>query len=248
MLAKIRLAVLVLIMLGLLGYLGYVVATRPINCVTPVVYELVVYDTAFGLPKEEILKYIHDAVAVWNTALGKEILVEGTNPKLPIRFEYDASQQTVDAVSTISSQIDATKKQQSAAADEYATLKEEYDAARAEGRATQAMADQLDLVLKKYYTLKDKVSADIALGNSLIPKDEFEDGRYVSDNEGQRIYVYAFQNKRELMRTLIHEFGHALELEHVSNPDSIMYPMNKSTSLVLSAEDKAELVRACAQK
>jgi hypothetical protein len=76
-------------------------------------------------------------------------------------------------------------------------------------------------------------------------REEHKEGRYISDEKGQRIIIYSFEDRENLHRIVAHELGHALELEHVNTEDSIMYSINKGEDLRLSAEDKAELDRVC---
>ncbi len=243
-----RLVVLLVVMVALLGCLWYVYAERRIPCVTPTTYALTEYSAKFGVPEADIQNDIKQAAALWNTALGKEVFVEaaGNKPQLPIEFVYTAAQQAVDTVASANTAIDTINARQQALAKQYAALETQYNAARAHGEDTNTLVDQMNALAKQSEALRKDADAEFAKErNAVTPGEEIEGGRYVSDKDGERIFIYSFQNKTERLRALMHEFGHALGLEHVSGSDSIMYPINSSKSLVLSREDKAELARAC---
>ena len=201
---RLRLFTLFVIMFLLLGYLGYEFYTRRVPCVTPTTYALAAYDQKFGIPQDEVVSDIDQAAEVWNDALGREVFVESANPELPISFVYDASQQAEDTISSLNAAIDKTKSEQTAVGNQYATLKKQYDAAVISGHATKAMADKLDALLKQYYALADTINADVSQEQDAVPEGNIEGGRYISDDSGQRIYIYSFQNKNELLRALIH--------------------------------------------
>jgi len=79
---------------------------------------------------------------------------------------------------------------------------------------------------------------------------EFNQAEYIGNPYTQKgeINVYQFGNKKDLITALTHEFGHALGLDHVANPKSIMYYLtgiNAETSPTPSVEDLAELKMVC---
>ncbi|HEY4480337.1 MAG TPA: matrixin family metalloprotease [Candidatus Paceibacterota bacterium] len=73
---------------------------------------------------------------------------------------------------------------------------------------------------------------------------EFNQAEYT----GSAINVYQFKNNEDLLTALAHELGHALGMDHVENPSSIMYYLtgtNVKPGLVPSVEDLSELKRVC---
>jgi DNA-binding protein H-NS len=81
------------------------------------------------------------------------------------------------------------------------------------------------------------------IGNTLGR--EFCEGLYEYKNGKRSITVYQYDNKYRLVRVLAHEFGHALGLNHRKSADAVMYPLIKSDSLELAADDIAALKEHC---
>lgn len=75
--------------------------------------------------------------------------------------------------------------------------------------------------------------------------EEFSEGLYISDQSGTRIDVYQFNDRKQLVRLLAHELGHALGLEHIDNPNAIMYKLNESKNLTPTKDDIFELKAIC---
>jgi hypothetical protein len=74
---------------------------------------------------------------------------------------------------------------------------------------------------------------------------EFTQGDY----GGGRINIYKFSNPTELQSVLVHEFGHALGIDHVEGGSSVMYYLLGDTSVApeLSNEDKEAFIAVCGQ-
>jgi predicted nucleic acid-binding Zn-ribbon protein len=74
---------------------------------------------------------------------------------------------------------------------------------------------------------------------------EFEEGVYKSDASGEEIDIYQFDTNARLVRVLAHELGHALGLQHVSDPKAIMYQLNESTNEKITVDDLVALKARC---
>lgn len=73
---------------------------------------------------------------------------------------------------------------------------------------------------------------------------EFHQAEYT----GKNINIYQFSEKTDLKLAMIHEFGHALGLDHIDVPGAVMYYLAKGdseTRLQLTEADLAELRRVC---
>lgn len=110
------------------------------------------------------------------------------------------------------------------------------------------LSNELNLLLEK----RNSAAADY----NRVAKDYNEEyGHGLEFNQAEytngEINVYQFGDKKDLVLAMAHEFGHALGMDHVENPNSIMYfvtqNMTKTVSTI-SDEDMVELARVCGLK
>jgi predicted Zn-dependent protease len=157
---------------------------------------------------------------------------------------------------------------------EYASRKRAYEAA-AKGRLTEdeaerldqqrvalnALADRINASLVTVRQTRDKVNVLVGVLNQIVSDEhlsyerakeirstigeEYEAGLYEREGFSQRITLFSFQGKPELVRLLMHEFGHAIGLQHVDDPQAVMYRLNQGEGLSLTSTDKKALQDTC---
>lgn len=116
---------------------------------------------------------------------------------------------------------------------------------------TQDSLNDLVKTINSVATVLNKLIADLNLQVSTYNAigasagEEFSEGEYVRDANSERINIFQFNDRSSLVRVIAHELGHALGLEHVDSPGSIMYRLNQGTDQSLTLSDIAALKNIC---
>lgn len=146
----------------------------------------------------------------------------------------------------LNSRVDYWNNQGGAPEEEYRKLIDEQKALQQEAAQLQSMAEALNQSTDAYNTQIQELDQKVdAYNNTLAQKPE--EGIYIREGRSEKIIIYFNNSRPELIHTLAHEMGHAINLPHVESADAIMYP--KTTSTVQpSADDIEVLAEACRKR
>ncbi|MFH1346797.1 MAG: matrixin family metalloprotease [Spirochaetota bacterium] len=107
------------------------------------------------------------------------------------------------------------------------------------------LGDKLDILAERSNHSISQFNTSISTYNAKFGEaKEFDQADY----KGNEINIYQFNEINDLNLVLIHELGHALELDHTENPESIMYYLMDEQNIVLpklTQEDIEALKTKC---
>ena len=199
---------------------------------------------------------VNDSQATYDTLTARYKMVKQQFEAQKISYEALVAK-VEDRQTAYNAEVTRWNKKGGAPKDVFERLQRESVAIKGEIvrlRSTQAELQDLQGDLNSLVTVINQVANNInvkAEEFNTIGKargEEFTEGMYTSDRSGQRIDIYQFNDSEMLTRVLGHEFGHALSLEHVEDPEAIMYRLNQGVNSALTRSDIVALREQCGLK
>lgn len=137
-------------------------------------------------------------------------------------------------------EYDALEKRRLALNNEHAVVNNAQTAFNASVEVLNSTASALNRLINSLNLQVDKYNA-VGASNG----DQYSEGIYSSDARGVKIDIYQFKDTEELVQLLAHELGHALGLDHLQNPEAIMYYLNEGVNEKITTDDLSALKTVC---
>ena len=266
-------SVLTLAVLAALAYGFYWYFSQP-RCNIPINYSINSVDSKFQINRQGFTDVANQAANEWNKQTGLDIFKFDSTAKLKLNMVYDSRQATIDQIegqaatlqnqkssldsqntqfesllqeykdrlAKYNSEVDYYNSHGGAPPSEYAALNQEQQSLKQLQRTLNDMATNLnrqaDLYNADVSTLQQNIDQN---ANKIITQGEY-------DPNSDTINIYTYGGKNELEFVLMHEMGHALGLDHVSDSSALMYAMVQSQDInnpTLTPSDLSEMERVC---
>lgn len=234
-------------------------------CDHPIHYRVDTVDPRFNLLTDAFLSDINLAVQIWDSVIDKKLFVYDPKGDLSINLIYDERQSLTNRINSLENKLQLEKQSLNPQIDQYQKLSsdfkqkvdslnqeieywnkqggappEEYQKLitlqqdlRSEANRLNTMAQHLNLSKDTYNLEVSQLNQTILSFNNAL-EERPEEGLFKGPE--YKIEIYFNNNQDELVHTLTHELGHALDIGHNSNPQAIMYPKTSQTTKAATAD------------
>jgi hypothetical protein len=112
------------------------------SCASPLAYRLGDVDPRFGLGERDVLAALDQAEAVWERALGRDVLARSARAALTVNLVYDERQQTTQAGQRLMRSMRDTEASHAEAGRAYAHWRQTYESRARDYQAAVAAYDE----------------------------------------------------------------------------------------------------------
>lgn len=215
------------------------------RCVKPITYTTANIDLGFGMTEEDAKSALIEAEGIWEVKTGMNLFDLKDSGSLKISFNYDSRQSAADYLT-------AAERTYKKAEIEYNTevnyWNERGDAPEDVFNELQNKSEDLKQLHGAWQNAIDNYNLEIQKKQNKVAEYEWQEKTDFLGNkslEWERIKVYSFTSRAELVSTLAHEMGHALGMEHVTGKDSLLNSTSYGAVQEPSTQDMIELKRVC---
>lgn len=245
-------------------------------CDKPITYQIGEVDKGYGLTPPQFLEKVEEANRIWSAVVGKNLFANEPNGEITISLIYSERQSMADSLNQLEQDLKSGKKSLDLSITEYKKLQADFsqkleafnqevdlwnkrggapedvfsqlinqqNKLKSEADRLNNMASQLNLSVEQYNLGVSQFNQGAQNFNQAII-DKPEAGIY--QGSLGKIDIYLTSSDTELIHTLAHEMGHAWGLNHISDPQSITYPMT-SEVIQPDSQETETLQTYCQQR
>ena len=161
---------------------------------------------------------------------------------------FELSKKTYeDAVKQANRQRNVSQKEIDRLGAERDSLENEIEILNEMQADLQKEADDINVIAGVLNNLAKTLNLNIARYNDVgeVFSEEVTQGGYERHGKGEGITVFQYFTYDKLVRVLAHELGHALSLDHLDDPESIMYWLSEGDNNVITTSDLLAIKTRC---